>query len=152
MTNQLDAQLLSEYRDSFSLFDKNGDGVIDSSELGQVMRSLGHSPSAEELKDMIDDLDSDHNGYVDFNEFLVLMSRVKGSEETENDLIDAFKVFDKDKDGYITHDELRSVMSQLGDVCQHLSQEELDQMIYEADVDGDGRINYKEFGKMMTAK
>jgi hypothetical protein len=62
-------------------------------------------------------------------------------------LIDAFKVFDKDEDGYINKDELRSVMHQLG---QKLSPNEVDEMINEADADGDGKINYMEFVKMMV--
>lgn len=72
---------------------------------------------------------------------------MKGNDETENDLLEAFKVFDKDQDGSITQDELRSVMSNLG---QKLSSQELDEMIKEADIDGDGKINYKEFVKMMV--
>lgn len=66
---------MSEYRESFALFDKNGDGAIDVKELGQVMRSLGQDPTEDELKDMIHDVDSDNNGTIDFNEFLTIMSR-----------------------------------------------------------------------------
>ncbi|KAF1804504.1 hypothetical protein V8B55DRAFT_1499840 [Mucor lusitanicus] len=146
MSDQLNEQQISEYRESFALFDKNGDGAIDVEELGQVMRSLNQEPTNEELKDMINDVDSDNNGRIDFNEFLTIMSRMKGNDETENDLLEAFKVFDKDQDGSITQDELRSVMSNLG---QKLSSQELDEMIKEADIDGDGKINYKEFVKMM---
>lgn len=73
---------------------------------------------------------------------------MKGADdETENDLLEAFKVFDKDQDGSITQDELRSVMTNLG---QKLTSQELDEMIKEADTDGDGKINYKEFVKMMV--
>lgn len=75
-------------------------------------------------------------------------NRMKGNEETENDLVEAFKVFDKDQDGSITQDELRSVMANLG---QKLTSQELDEMIKEADTDGDGKINYKEFVKMMVS-
>ncbi|CAO0798533.1 unnamed protein product [Mucor circinelloides] len=147
MSDQLNEQQISEYRESFALFDKNGDGAIDVEELGQVMRSLNQEPTDEELKDMINDVDSDNNGRIDFNEFLTIMSRMKGADdETENDLLEAFKVFDKDQDGSITQDELRSVMTNLG---QKLTSQELDEMIKEADTDGDGKINYKEFVKMM---
>ncbi|KAI9481501.1 MAG: calmodulin [Benjaminiella poitrasii] len=149
MSDQLNEQQISEYRESFALFDKNGDGKIDATEIGQVMRSLGQNPSDQELNDMIKDVDVDNNGTIDFEEFLTIMSRVKDSDNSDNDLNDAFKVFDKDNNGYITQDELRSVMSQLG---QNLSNTELEQMIKEADTDGDGQINYKEFIKMMDSK
>lgn len=57
-------------------------------------------------------------------------------------------MFDKNNDGYINQDELRSVMSQLG---EKLTAGELDEMIKEADTDGDGKINYVEFVKMMVS-
>lgn len=52
----------------------------------------------------------------------------------------AFKVFDKDGDGLITSAELRSVMRNLG---EELTDEECDELIEEADLDGDGMINFE---------
>merc|ERR1711884_448484 len=65
------------------------------------------------------------------------------------ELIEAFKVFDRDGNGFISAAELRHVMTNLG---EKLTDEEVDEMIREADVDGDGQINYEEFVKMMMAK
>src|SRR5690242_11259047 len=53
----------------------------------------------------------------------------------------AFKVFDKDGNGFISAAELRHVMTNLG---EKLTDEEVDEMIREADIDGDGQINYEE--------
>uniref|UniRef100_A0A8C7MFZ5 Calmodulin n=1 Tax=Oncorhynchus kisutch TaxID=8019 RepID=A0A8C7MFZ5_ONCKI len=72
-----------EFKEAFSLFDKDGDGTITTKELGTVMRSLGQNPTEAELQDMIN---------------------------------------------------------------------EVDEMIREADIDGDGQVNYEEFVQMMTAK
>ena len=69
--------------------------------------------------------------------------------DTEEELIEAFKVFDRDGNGFISAAELRHVMTNLG---EKLTDEEVDEMIREADVDGDGQINYEEFVKMMMAK
>ncbi len=60
-----------------------------------------------------------------------------------------FPVFDKDGNGTISAAELRHVMTNLG---EKLTDEEVDEMIREADVDGDGQVNYDEFVKMMLAK
>ena len=64
-------------------------------------------------------------------------------------LIRSFRVFDKDGNGYISAAELRHVMTNLG---EKLTDEEVDEMIREADIDGDGQVNYDEFVKMMMAK
>jgi len=50
---------VEEFREAFSLFDKNGDGTISSTELGTVMRSLGQNPTENELQDMINEIDVD---------------------------------------------------------------------------------------------
>lgn len=62
-------------------------------------------------------------------------------------MAEAFAVFDVDKDGYITKSELRQVMNRLG---ENLTDEQLDAMIKEADKDGDGKINAKEFKALMN--
>lgn len=59
---------------------------------------------------------------------------------------EAFAVFDVDKDGFITKGELRQVMNRLG---ENLTDEQLDAMIREADLDNDGKINAEEFKKLM---
>merc|ERR1712242_653940 len=102
-----------------------------------------------ELQDMINEVDADGNGTIDFPEFLSLMARKMKDTDTEEELIEAFKVFDRDGNGFISAAELRHVTTNLG---EKLTDEEVDEMIREADVDGDGQINYEEFVKMMMAK
>ena len=67
-------------------------------------------------------------------------------QDTEDDIIEAFRVFDKDGNGTISAAELRHVMTNLG---EKLTDEEGDEMIREADVNGDGIIDYKEFTKII---
>ena len=124
-------------------------GTITTKELGTVMRSLGQNPTEAELQDMINEVDADGNGTIDFPEFLNLMARKMKDTDSEEELKEAFKVFDKDGNGFISAAELRHVMTNLG---EKLTDEEVDEMIREADVDGDGQVNYEEFVKMMMAK
>lgn len=51
-----------EFKEAFSLFDKDGDGTITTKELGTVMRSLGQNPTEAELQDMINEVDADGEG------------------------------------------------------------------------------------------
>ncbi|KAF3546708.1 hypothetical protein DY000_02002293 [Brassica cretica] len=122
---------------------------ITTKELGTVMRSLGQNPTEAELQDMINEVDADGNGTIDFPEFLNLMARKMKDTDSEEELKEAFRVFDKDQNGFISAAELRHVMTNLG---EKLTDEEVDEMIKEADVDGDGQINYEEFVKVMMAK
>ncbi|KAG6436725.1 hypothetical protein SASPL_101627 [Salvia splendens] len=149
MAVQLTDEQISEFKEAFSLFDKDGDGCITTKELGTVMRSLGQNPTEAELQDMINEVDADGNGTIDFPEFLNLMARKMKDTDSEEELKEAFRVFDKDQNGFISAAELRHVMTNLG---EKLTDEEVDEMIREADVDGDGQINYEEFVKVMMAK
>merc|ERR1712064_3551 len=79
--------------------------------------------------------DKDGNGSVDLPEFLELMARKLRDVDTEAELTEAFKVFDGDGSGTISNEELRRVMTQFG---EKLSDEEVDEMIKEGDVDNDG--------------
>ncbi|XP_009408507.2 calmodulin-like protein 11 [Musa acuminata AAA Group] len=144
----LTEEQISEFQEAFCLFDKDGDGCITLEELGTVIKSLGQNPSEEELHEMIREGDSDGNGTIEFGEFLNLMSRKVKETNVEEELKEAFKVFDKDQNGYISASELRNVMMNLG---EKLTDEEVDQMIREADLDGDGQVNYEEFVRMMMA-
>lgn len=63
--NKLINQLISvEFKEAFSLFDKDGDGTITTKELGTVMRSLGQNPTNGELQDMINEVDADGNDHM----------------------------------------------------------------------------------------
>ena len=149
MVEHLTEEQIAEFKEAFSLFDKDGDGSITTKELGTVMRSLGQNPTEAELQDMINEVDADGNGTIDFPEFLALMARKMKDTDTEEELIEAFKVFDRDGNGLISSAELRHVMTNLG---EKLTDEEVDEMIKEADIDGDGHINYEEFVRMMMSK
>eukprot|EP00958_Prasinococcus_capsulatus_P011629 scaffold1156_cov394-Prasinococcus_capsulatus_cf.AAC.17 len=104
-----------EFKEAFGLFDKDGDGYITTKELGTVMRSLGQNPTESELTDMIQEVDADGNGTIDFPEFLNLMARKMKDVDSEEELREAFKVFDRDGNGFISAAELRHVMTNLGE-------------------------------------
>ncbi|XP_076249908.1 calmodulin-alpha-like isoform X2 [Rhynchophorus ferrugineus] len=140
---------VAEFKEAFMLFDKDEDGTITMAELGVVMRSLGQRPTETELRDMVNEVDQDGNGTIEFNEFLQMMSKKMKDADGEEELKEAFRVFDKNNDGLISNIELRHVMTSLG---ERLSEEEVDDMIKEADLDGDGQVNYEEFVGILTSK
>jgi calmodulin len=102
------------------------------------MQKLGQYPSDAELKVMIKRVDVNHDGSIDFNEFVQLMSLVSPSNP-EKELWDAFNRIDADGSGYIDKDELKALMKSLG---QKLTEEEIREMMKEVDSNGDGKIRF----------
>ncbi|XP_064622651.1 uncharacterized protein LOC135484884 [Lineus longissimus] len=149
MADQLTEEQIAEFREAFFLFDKDADGMISTSELGTIMRALGMSPSQQEVGEMINEIDTDGNGTIDFAEFLTVMARQMVDPQNQEVLREAFKVFDKDQNGFISVAELRHVMTNLG---EKLTVEEVEEMVREADIDGDGTIDYEEFVRMVCSE
>ncbi|XP_023343695.1 calmodulin-2/4 isoform X2 [Eurytemora carolleeae] len=106
------------------------------------MRSIGSNPTEEEIEEMIDDADADGSGSVDFVEFVELMIKRESEKETPEDLKQAFRVFDKDGNGYVSTSELKYVLHRLGVL---FTDNELQEMVQEADIDGDQHISFDEF-------
>ena len=65
------------------------------------MRKLGQTPTEAELQDMLNEVDTDGNGSIDFNEFLSLMARKMKDANENEEMVEAFKVFDRDGNGLI---------------------------------------------------
>ena len=134
---------LTKFKEQFSRFDKDGDGNISGAELGPLMESLNLQTSAREVKAFLKATDTDHNGAIDFQEFVSMM----GKKARRGPLLLAFKTFDKNGDGFISMDELRKGLKASGD---NVSETELECIMARADTDGDGKVNYEEFAAMMS--
>ncbi|KAL3873880.1 hypothetical protein ACJMK2_036963 [Sinanodonta woodiana] len=146
----LTEEQVEEFREAFRLFDPDGDGTITSLELGMVMRVIGQNPTEAELQDMINEVDQDGNGTIEFEEFVAMMATRSRQQEGSDDIMrKTFAVFDRDKTGYITSNNLRTVLKNIG---MRFSARVVQEMINEVDSDGDGKVNYEEFKAMMTSK
>lgn len=94
----LSEEMIAEFKAAFDMFDADGGGDISVKELGTVMRMLGQTPTKEELDAIIEEVDEDGSGTIDFEEFLVMMVRqmkedAKGKSEEE--LAECFRIFDR---------------------------------------------------------
>ncbi|XP_066886837.1 calmodulin-like [Kogia breviceps] len=148
MAEQLSTEQVAEFMEAFDKFDKDKDGAINIQELGAVMQELGLDPSEAALKVSVARVDEDGDGVISSQEFLAVIAKEVQTWARADDLRTAFHAFDLDGNGYISVAELKRAMAQLEEV----SQEELAILIREADVDGDGQVNYKEFVRVLTQK
>ena len=72
---------------------------------------LGQNPDPEELEEMVDEVDADGSGSINFPEFIELMLKRQQGGQTKEEIKQAFRVFDKDGNGYVSSSELKFVMS-----------------------------------------
>jgi calmodulin len=133
---------VQEFKEAFDIFDVDGGGTITAEELGEVMRSLGQKPTRAQLEAMVNEIDADGDGAIDFPEFLTMMLRKMNEGDPEKELRDVFMVFDKDQSGTISAEELRNVMRVIG---EKLTDQEIEDAIRLADTTGDGEVSYDEF-------
>eukprot|EP00434_Breviolum_minutum_P009836 symbB.v1.2.008663.t1/scaffold537.1/size221706/7 len=135
-----------EIKEAFDLFDTDGSGEIDSKELKVAMRALGFEPKKEEIQKMISDVDDDGSGTIGYEEFLKMMTHKILNRDPKDEILKAFRLFDDDETGKISFKNLKRVAKELG---ERMTDEELQEMIDEADRDGDGEVNEEEFLRIM---
>ncbi|GJM88936.1 hypothetical protein PR202_ga05519 [Eleusine coracana subsp. coracana] len=194
MADQLTDEQIAEFKEAFSLFDKDGDGTllpllsaplpglarwldrtpcrsirpnfrvslvwacahvspvnfegqIAKDDLVTALRSLGLNVDEAEAQRLLGDAAS--GGAIEFPAFLSVAARKMASDgkQTAERLAECFDVFDDGRSGSIPAEQLRQVMTSHGD---RLTEEEADAMVREADPRGEGRVEYKEYVKVLT--
>merc|ERR1712176_493103 len=143
---KLTDEQVGQIAQAFQLFDTDGSGTIETQELKIAMRALGFEPKQEEIDKMVRDVDDDGSGSVDFPEFLDMMAHKILNRDPAEEIDKAFKLFDDDNTGKVSFKNLKRVAKELG---ERLTDEELQEMIDEADRDGDGEVNNEEFQRIM---
>jgi centrin-1 len=145
-SKELSDEQKQEIKEAFDLFDTDGSGSIDAKELKVAMRALGFEPKKEEIQKMINDVDTDGSGQIEWDEFLKMMTQKILNRDPMEEIRKAFKLFDDDSTGKISFKNLKRVAKELG---EKISDEELQEMIDEADRDGDGEVSEEEFVRIM---
>ena len=98
------------------------------------------------VKRVIEILDEDGNGEVDFKEFIQGVSQFSVKGDKTSKLKFAFKIYDIDNDGYISNGELFQFLKMISSNLKDTQlQQIVDKTIQYADKDDDGKINFEEF-------
>lgn len=136
-----------QIKEAFNVFDKDNDGFITLKELGTVMRSLGHNPTESELHDTIKEYDKDESGTIDFTEFYDLMLKKLKESEMQTEIFEIFETLDRDGNGTLSGQEIQAVL-QLVNI--KLDDNEINELIKQADLNNDGCLDFNEFFKIMS--
>ena len=118
-------------------------------ELKAAMTSLGFESKNQNIYKMIDDLDADGSGQIDFEEFLTLMTARVSDKDSRENIRKIFNLFDDEKTGFISIKNLRRVAKELGET---IDESELQEMVERADTNGDGLVSEEEFYNIITKK
>ncbi|CAF0819613.1 unnamed protein product [Rotaria sp. Silwood1] len=147
-TTEVGQEQIDQIRDAFTVFDKEMTGSITTEQFRKVLEDLGYNVPENELTTFINQLDIDKSGTIEFEEYLSFMlTFIKKNVTTEDNLKDAFNLFDQNDDGFIETKDLREIMTNLG---EKITDEDIDEMIREADIDKDFKVNFYEFQRIMS--
>ena len=151
VVTKMSKEELAEFREIFDLVDKDKGGSISRDELGELMDTLGIRASKEEIDLMINEIDEDNNGEIDFEEFVAVMSRKVNANYTSEEVKSAFKAFEMDgSSGYVTIDSLRKALMSYG--TEKLSLQQANDLLSQLEQDSQGRVNYIDYVNMMMGK
>eukprot|EP00930_Biecheleria_cincta_P091861 TRINITY_DN81531_c0_g1_i1.p1 TRINITY_DN81531_c0_g1~~TRINITY_DN81531_c0_g1_i1.p1 ORF type:complete len:233 (+),score=65.53 TRINITY_DN81531_c0_g1_i1:43-699(+) len=145
----LDDEQLEEIREAFNLFDTEQAGAIDARELKAALRALGFEVKKEDVRKMLADIGKEPSQPIDFNEFCEMMRGRMPDKNSRAEIDKVFALFDEDETGKISFRNLKRIAQELG---ESLTDDELQEMIEEADRDGDGLINPEEFYRVMRKR
>ncbi len=135
---------IDELQEAFNLFDTDGSGTIDASELREAMEKLGYKQKNRMVYQMIENL---KHKEITFDMFLDMMTAKISDSDSKEEILKVFRLFDDDESGNITLADLQRIARELG---ENMSPPELKEMIDRADLDGDGVISFEEFFNLMT--
>jgi len=132
---------LADFQEAFQLFDQKGDGRVQVSQIGDILRALGQNPTESDVKKLTHNHRPEER--VNFEVFLPILQAISKnrSADTAEDFIEGLRHFDKDGNGYISSAELRHLLTTLG---EKLADEEVGELL-NGHEDSQGNVNYEEF-------
>jgi Ca2+-binding EF-hand superfamily protein len=131
-----------EIKEAFDLFDGDKDGQIGPHDLKVALNSLGFEFNRSEIERLIMEVDPNNTGKIDFQNFADLIRSKMAEREIIDQIQMAFDMIDDDHTGKVSFRNLKRVARELG---ENLSDQEIREMINEADNDDDGEICFDEF-------
>ncbi|XP_070556024.1 calmodulin-like protein 5 isoform X2 [Ptychodera flava] len=129
--------------EAFQKVDTNNSGYLTKEEIKQALKELGEDDiTDEQLDQCMDKVDKNEDDKISYKEFYNAWIAACKEISKREKLMTAFKNMDKDGSGRLSKDEVTAALKEIG---AYEDNEQVEQMIKDADADGDGKVNYAEF-------
>merc|ERR1712169_91755 len=144
----LNEDQIGALRKAFDSFDTDKSGHITVETVSTILRMMGLKVSEKALQEIVDEVDEDGSGELEFEEFCILSAKflIEDEESLKEELKEAFRIYDKEGNGYITTQVLKEILRELDN---RLSEEDIEGIVDEVDEDGSGTLDFDEFMAMM---
>lgn len=136
-----------EFQKAFILFDKDKDGMVSQHELKKVLATLGYPTTDEQLQKLLLDVLDPPPENLNFDQFMKVFVRKDTYDRVEKNLL-FFQIMDLNNKGFVDIDMVKHVFMHMGDP---MTEEQVEEWMKEADVDGDGVVNRIDFLRMLQS-
>lgn len=136
-----------EFQKAFILFDKDKDGMVSQHELKKVLATLGYPTTDEQLQKLLLDVLDPPPESLNFDQFMKVFVRKDTYDRVEKNLL-FFQIMDLNNKGFVDIDMVKHVFMHMGDP---MTEEQVEEWMKEADVDGDGVVNRIDFLRMLQS-
>ncbi|KAH8247879.1 hypothetical protein KR038_011319 [Drosophila bunnanda] len=141
-THNLREEQVKDLEEAFGIFDNEHTNVIPIRFLKDLLRAVAHNLPENEVQDYINEIDTDGSGDLYLSDFLYIMSKRYENLTPEDEVILAFRVFDREGTGFIAETVFRQIMTEMG---ENMDEEEIEEMIRDADANTEMKIDYVRF-------
>lgn len=125
---------------------RNNSGSLSRKELKQSYKNLDIRVSDDEIEVILNQMDTNKDGRIEFEEFARVMARNYYKKNSREDIIEAFKKYDLNGSGIISAEEMRAVLSKM---YRFVSREEVEDLIQKVDRNKDGQVSIDEFADLI---
>lgn len=132
----------AEIEEAFRLLDIDGDGLITTHDIKIALRSIGFEPTKKEILHMISDADATADGVINLPLFMKMMTKKRDEMNPDDEIKRAYHLFAEPDSKGISAADIKRIAQELG---ENLTDEEIRDIIEEADRDGDNIISLEEF-------
>ena len=146
---QFSEEQILEVKEAFNVFDSEQKGGLDARELKAAISALNIKITKEEIRNIYSDFGKDIREKINLDEFMEIVIPRLPDRHTKDYIQKIFQYFDLENTGKITSRHLKKIAQEIG---ENLSDEELKEIMEEADKDGDGYIGFDDFYRIMKKR